>query len=120
MDERDYDDERRVVQREKHVVLHDGREFSHKQIFNEFLKNGFIKDYMKEAMYRIIVSTPISIVFETGEKNGQEIDIERYFRKANMDERDKYTPASFTLNGISSDDIQFHEELKKTGKVFIL
>ena len=120
MDERGFDDDRRIIQRGKNVVLHDGREFSQKQIFNEFLKDGFKNNYMKEAMYLMILHTPISIVSETKESEGLTIDIEKYFRKKGKDNRDKYTPVTFTINGLDSNDDHFYNELEKSGEVFSL
>lgn len=120
MDERDFDDDRRVIQRGKTVVLRDGREFSHKQVFDEFLKTGFSKDYMKEAMYLLILHTPISIVSGTNESEGPTIDIERYFKKKGIEDRDKYTPVTFSLNGIDSNNEYFHKELERNGEVFSL
>lgn len=120
MDARDFDDDRRVIQRAKTVVLHDGREFSHKQIFEEFLKDGFKSDYMKEAMYLLILHTPISIVSETKDSEGMTIDIEKYFRKKGKGNREKYTPVTFKINGLDSNDDHFYDELERNGEVFSL
>lgn len=119
MDERGFDDDRRIIQRGKNVVLHDGREFSQKQIFNEFLKDGFKNNYMKEAMYLMILHTPISIVTEAKESDSRIIDIESHFRK-NSNNRERYTPVTFVVNGISNNDELFYNELERSGKVFSL
>ncbi len=113
----DDDDERRIIERDKKVVLSDGREFTHRQIFNDFIKSKFEKPYMREAMYRLLMQTPIKITFSSKEDE-LSIPIENYFKKKSLD-RQKSTPVSFSINGISSDDSNFHKELEKSGTVIV-
>lgn len=115
MGERGFDDDNRIIERGKRVVLSDGREFTHKQIFDDFIKSKFDKPYMKEAMYKLLMQTPIQIAVGSQESRNS-IPIENYFKKKTSD-RQKSTPVSFSINGISSDDENFYKELERTGTV---
>lgn len=119
MGERDFDDEdRRQLERGTKIVLRDGREFTPKQIFKEFVENKFEKDYMPEAFYRLIMQTPIKVAVSSQEDKVS-IDIERYFKKRRVD-REKSTPVEFSINGVSSEDPKFSDELERIGEVFVL
>ena len=120
MDERFEDDVRQETrQRYPKIKLSDGREFTHKQIFDTFIQSGFREDYMKEAMYRIITTTPFNVEF-TDKDLGKTIDFEVFIKRRNPKERENSQEVKLCVNGIDSNDERFFEALASLGQCISL
>lgn len=120
MDERFEEDVRQETrQRHPKVKLSDGREFTHKHIFDTFLKSGFKEDYMKEAMYRIITTTPFTV--EVTDKDlGKTIDFEVFIKRRDPKARQKSQEVKLCVDGIDSNDERFFEALASLGQCISL
>lgn len=119
MDER-FDDVREV-QRPKHpkIRLSDGREYTHKQIFDTFLKSGFKEPHMKEAMYTLITTTPFTVEF-TDKDLGKTIDFEVFIKRKNRASRRDSQEVKLSINGIDSNDERFFDALANLGQCISL
>lgn len=110
-----FDDDNRPRVERKTIVLSDGREFTHRHIFDTLRTSGLKEPYMKEAMYELLRRTPISI--DTRPIIGDTIEIEKFFKKPKRD-LTKSQEVKVILNGIDSTDPRFSEQLLKTGQCF--
>lgn len=74
---------------------------------------------MKEALYRVLTTTPIKI--EISDKaEERSVDIEQYFRKRHIGSREDYKEVGIEIDGISGNDSGFFEQLEKNGMSFSL
>lgn len=113
LDRFDDDNRPRVVR--KTIILRDGREFSHKHIFDTLRTTGLKEPYMKEAFYELLRHVPISI--DTRPVVGDTIEIEKYFRRPNRD-LTKSQEVKVEIDGIDSNDPRFYNALVANGQSF--
>lgn len=119
MDCERFDDEVRPRKMEKKIVLSDGRELSHKFVFEKLLESGIKESYMKEALYRILVENPL--VVEISDRDvGRTIDIEQFFKRKEHNSRESYEEIKIELDGISSEDPAFYNVLVSHGECIML
>lgn len=120
MDERfDEDVRHETRQRQPKIKLSDGREFTHKQIFDTFMESRFKEDYMKEAMYRMITTTPFTVEF-TDKDLGKTIDFEVFIKRSDSKKRQNSQEVKFCVNGIDSNDERFFDALASLGQCISL
>ena len=120
MDERfDEDVRQETRQRQPMVKLSDGREFTHKHIFDTFLKSRFEEPYMKEAIYKLITTTPFTVEV-TDRDLGKTIDFEVFIKRKDPKERQNSQEVKFCVNGVDSNDERFFEALASLGQCISL
>ncbi len=110
-----YDDDNRQKVERKTIVLSDGREFSHKHVFDTLRTSGLKEPYMREALYKLLRAVPISI--DTRPVVGDTIDVERFFKRHSKD-RSRSREVKVLLNGIDSNNPKFSEVLLAHGQSF--
>ena len=108
-----YDDDNRQKVERKTIVLSDGREFSHKHVFDTLRTSGLKEPYMREALYKLLRAVPISI--DTRPIVGDTIDVERFFKRHS---KDRSSEVKVLLNGIDSNNPKFSEVLLAHGQSF--
>lgn len=69
---------------------------------------------MKEALYRLLIKTPIKIEFSNKE-DGKTVDVEKYFRKRHIESREDYREIGIEIDGVSGSNPGFFEQLSKNG-----
>lgn len=110
-----FDDNNRPRVERKTIVLHDGREFSHRHIFDTLRTSGLKEPYMKEAFYELLKRVPLSI--DTRPVIGDTIEIEKFFRRPKRD-LTRSKEIKVTLNGVDSNDPCFYDALCANGQCF--
>ena len=75
---------------------------------------------MKEALYRLLIQTPIKIEFSNSQEDGKTIDVEKYFKKRHIESRDDYREIGIEIDGVSGSDPGFFDQLDKNGVSFAL
>lgn len=108
-----FEDDVREKERAKCVVLSDGREFTHKHIFDTFRQSRFKEGYMKEAMYRLIVGSTFKIEVSNDDPD-REIDIESFMRKSVKPKKSE--EVKLEVNGIDSNSPEFYSTLENVGE----
>ena len=114
-----FDDDNRPRNVRKTITLRDGRQFSHKHIFDTLRTSGLKEPYMKEAFHQLLINTPISI--DTRPVIGDTIDIESFFRRPKRDlEHSQEIVVKLEPDGIYSTDVRFHDALMRNGITFAI
>ncbi len=115
------DDDRRENLKLPVVKFNDGREFTHEFVFDSFFKSKSLDTEMKKALYLIAVQTPIKVGV-LPDNDDREIDIEKLFCTAKVENRDKYQEVKINVNGVIYDanSTDLYQALETNGMKFYL
>ncbi len=101
------------------IKLSDGREFTHKHIFDTFFKSGLKEDYMKEALYHILTDKPLTVELSNREV-GRTIDFEVLIRRKHNISRKDSKEVKLVIDNIDSSDPRFYNALEIVGQCISL
>ncbi len=114
-----FDEDVRQREKNSYVTLSDSRTFTHKFIFDTYFRSGLKEDFMKEALYRIIMATKFEVKFEDSNASGREIIIDNLLSKSKVN-RANSIEVRVEFDSINDNHRDFLEELHSRGTVINL